>query len=164
MNPNKRNRSLWGMLALCFMCLFMSIVTLNTTGCSAAQQAEFQSTADKLGTDAVAYGETLGNMLITGSKIVATEAPAIESLAQAWGLMPANSQQLAVYNKVIAALPLVSASGTALTTMLNNLQATGTVQVASAYYILPKPQVRFTAYLRPIYGWKDAYNVRLAVK
>lgn len=127
MNPLK-------FLSSIFLLLLLSVVTLNTTGCTAAQQQEAITVADNLATNIVAYGQTLGNMLQIGLNDIAMAAPtlakltsAANSLASSWGMTPVNSQQQATFTSVLNTINKVGAGATTISTFLTGLQTTGTV-------------------------------------
>lgn len=85
-------------------------------------------------TNAVAYGQTLGNMLQVGIGDVAKAAPTLaaltseaNTLASAWGMTPVNSSQQATFDSVLANINKVGANAGAISTFLTGLQTTGTL-------------------------------------
>lgn len=117
-----------------FIAIPLAVITtcLGFVGCSATQIANFQTTADNIGSNLKTYAQSLANMLVTGSKTLVTLAPAIQTLAQQWGLLPANSDQLATYNKIVTAIGLVGNDVSAAQSLLTSIQTTGTVPTVTS--------------------------------
>lgn len=118
-------------------CFLLLLAALNTTGCSAQQQAEAVTAADKLQGNIVAYGQTLGNMLQIGltdvvkfSPVLAKLTMAAGDLAAQWGMVPVDSQQAATFKSVLATINKIGSTATTASTFLTGLQTTGTVAVA----------------------------------
>ncbi len=64
--------------------LFLSVSGLVLSGCTAAQQAEFQTQAEAFGSNAKAYAQTLAVMIQKIAGVAQATAPTIETLAQQW--------------------------------------------------------------------------------
>lgn len=141
-----------------------------TTGCAAdgsvATLSQITATASKIGGDIVSYAQTLGTMLQTLNEGIQLSAPTIQQVAASWGLLPANSKQLAVFNSVVTNAQKVSTSVTALNKLLSpaSLQniATTTPVAPTALYLMPI-QTKAIA-IRPPHGEKDPFHVLLAKK
>lgn len=111
--------------------------TMVLTGCAGSGTSfptadQITATAEKIGSDTITYTQTLANMVQTVTSLAGVTAPAIEALANQWGLLPANSSQLATFNKVVNAITNANASATAVEALLTSLQTHGTVPATAS--------------------------------
>ena len=120
--------------AALFVLLGMS---LNLMGCAGMSwtfptQAQITATAEKIGDDTITYTQTLANMVQTVSNLAGVTAPAIEALANQWGLLPADSTQLATFNKVVNTITNVNSTASGVEQLLTSLQSTGIIPAATS--------------------------------
>lgn len=118
--------------------------TFGVTACASFPTAsQISSTAATLGEDGLSYAQTLAKAFQTVNTVVQVASPLLTSVASQWGLIPANSQQLAIYNTVVSTMSKVSGDITAVNGLLANnslehIVATSTNASAAAYiWLLP---------------------------
>lgn len=115
------------LLAL-LLVVILPTATLPLTGCSSFPTAtQITQTAATIGSDTTSYVQTLANMVYTVTNLAGVAAPTIEALANTWGLLPANSSQLATFNKVVNAITNANSSAATVSTLLTTLSATGKI-------------------------------------
>jgi hypothetical protein len=140
--------------------LLSTICALALSACNANQQAEVTTLADTVGTDVKTYAQDLAVMLQTVNGIVQVTAPVAKAIASQWGLLPANSSQLATFNTVVTDSSQVGTDAAALNSLLTSISTTGvvpTTSVPTTYFRLP---ARLP--LRAPFGEHDPYNVLMA--
>ena len=115
-----------------FVLAFVALVPL-LTGCAGSSfptPTQISATAATIGSDLVSYTQTLANGVQKLASLANVTAPVIEAQASAWGLLPANSSQLAQFNKVVNAITNVGGSAGAVESLLTTLQTTGVIPAA----------------------------------
>jgi hypothetical protein len=120
------------------------ILPMFFMGCSTAQIAAFESEADVLANDGIAYAESIANVLQTYSKTLTTGVTAIQSALQASGLLPVNSSETGIVADIENDLGLVGTGSTLAESILTTIQTTG---------IIPAPTTTGTT---TTLIWRDA--------